>query len=182
METMICANVFTQAWNWMQSHVAEVFSGATLITVLTVSLCIIRIIKELKSKPNKTAATKEDAQNLKSELAEIKETVSQLKEAQTKQFDTIANVENASLAILEVQHLDMNARKNMSADTRTTANNVIANAKHFSHNEERKKIAKAQKSIAETAAKAAADIAAVAAQTEKTVTAEEPIYNVEFGG
>ena len=182
METMICANVFTQVWNWLQSHATAVFSSATLITVLAVSLYAIKIYKALKNKPSEMAATKEDTKNLASELAEIKETVSQLKEAQTKQFDTIANVENASLAILEVQHLDMNARKNMSAETRTTANNVIANAKHFSHNEERKKIAEAQKSIAETAAKAAADIAAVAAQTEKTVTAEEPIYNVEFGG
>ena len=182
METMICAHVFTQVWNWLQANATAVFSGGTLITVLAVALYAIKIIKAIKSKSEDNGATKGDVDVLRKNIAEISDIVSAIKKAQDKQTDTLATVENATHAVLEVQHLDINSRKNLSDSTRTTANNVIVNAKHFSHTEERKKIAEAQKSIAETAAKAAADIAAVAAQTEKTVTAEEPIYNVEFGG
>ena len=182
MESMICANVFQQVWNWLQANATAVFSGGTLITVLAVALYAVKIIKALKSKPEENGATKGDVDALRKNIAEIAETVSTIKKTQDKQADTLATVENATNAVLEVQHLDINSRKNLSDSTRTTANNVIVNAKHFSHTEERKKIAEAQKSIAKTAAKAAADIAKVAAQTEKTVTPEENIYNVNFGG
>ena len=182
MESMICANVFQQVWNWLQANATAVFSGGTLITVLAVALYVIKIIKSLRKNKNEQAATKKDVEDIEKRLTGIEDGVLLVAEKVKKQGDTLAEVEMYTQATVEVQQIDINSRKNLSDETRKNANNVILNAKHFSKNEERRKIAESQKQIAETAAKAAADIAKVAAETEKTVTPEENLYNVNFGG
>lgn len=182
MSSMLMANFFANVWSCVESHVAEIFAGGTFVMVLFGGLSLYRILRRFFKNKNKNPASKEDVNSIADELQSLEIEVAKLRNEQIKQSNTLASVEHSVHAALEVQQIDINSRKNLSDETRKNANNVILNAKHFSKNEERRKIAESQKQIAETAAKAAADIAKVAAETEKTVTPEENLYNVNFGG